>query len=164
MPKNGRLNRASGDGWARIFDSGDFKLREGSRFIGTKRSNTIELRDLNAWGAPLCADFDGIGDRTIAQVVEDRGCIELYLSDIFGGGSHSLNLRTPILPAKEHSVFVWQDVDADPSIILSDKIRVESDGFLWRFVFGGISSAYRYCIPKGSVWGHTGTPITWRHY
>lgn len=155
MPKNGRLNRASGDGWARIFDSGDFKLREGSRLIGTKRSNTIELRDLNAWGASLCADFDGIGDRTIAQVVEDSGCIELYLPTVFGGGSHRLYLRNPILPTVGHAVFVWQNVDAVPSIIPADKIRVESDGFLWRFVFGGsaplVAIAYEgICL--GAYW------------
>ena len=155
MPKNGRLNRASGDGWARVFDSGDFKLREGSRLIGTKRSNTIELRDLNAWGACLCADFDGIGERTLADVVEDSGCIELYLSAIFGGGSHRLYLRNPILPTGQHTVFVWQDVDAAPSIIPADKIRVESDGFLWRFAFGGsaplIAIAYEgICL--GAYW------------
>lgn len=154
-PKNGRLNRASGDGWARIFDSGDFKLREGSRLIGTKRSNTIELRDLNAWGASLCADFDGIGDRTLAQVVEDKGCIELYVPATLGGGSHSLYLRNPIMPVREHSVFVWQDVDAAPSIIPAEKIRVESDGFLWRFVLGGsaqlIAIAYEgICL--GAYW------------
>jgi hypothetical protein len=136
IPKNGRLNRASGDGWARIFDSGDFKLREGSRLLGTKRSNTIELRDLRAWGAPLCADFSGIGERTLAKVIEDRGCIELHIPATLGGGSHLLNLRTPILPTREHAVFVWQDVDAAPSIIPADRIRVESDGFSWRFVFG----------------------------
>ena len=155
IPKNGRLNRASGDGWARVFDSGDFKLREGSRLIGTKRSNTVELRDLNAWGASLCADFDSIGDRTLARVVEDSGCIELYLSGIFGGGLHRLYLRNPILPAGKHAVFVWQDVNTIPSIIPADKIRVESDGSLWRFGFGGsaplIAIAYEgICL--GAYW------------
>jgi hypothetical protein len=155
MPKNGRLNRASGDGRARVFDSGDFKLREGPRVIGTKRSNIIELRDLNAWGASLCAEFDGIGDRAIAQVVEDKGCIELYLSGIFRGGSHSLYLRTPILPTREHSIFVWQDVDTAPSIISADKIIAESDGFLWRFAISGpaplIAIAYEgICL--GAYW------------
>jgi hypothetical protein len=155
IPKNGRLNRASGDGWARVFDSGDFKLREGSRLIGTKRSNIIELRDLNAWGASLCADFGGTGDRTLAQVVEDSGCIELYLSGIFGGGLHSLYLRNPILPSGEHSVFVWQNVDSAPSIIPADQIRIESDGFLWRFAFAGsaplIAVAYEgICL--GAYW------------
>ena len=154
-PKNGRLNRASGDGWARVFDSGDFKLREGSRLIGAKRSNTIELRDLNAWGASLCAEFDGIGDRTLARVVEDSGYIELYLSAMFGGGSHRLYLRNPILPTEGHTVLVWQDVDAVPSIIPADKIRVESDGSLWRFVLGGsaplIAIAYEgICL--GAYW------------
>jgi hypothetical protein len=133
VPKNGRLNRASGDGWARVFDSGDFKLREGSRLIGRKRSTTIELRDLNAWGASLCADFDGINEKTLANVVEDRGCIELYLSAIFGGGSHTVYLRTPILPTSQHAVFVWQDAEAAPSVIPSDKIHTETDGFVWKF-------------------------------
>jgi hypothetical protein len=136
MPKNGRLNRASGDGWARVFDTGTFTLREGSCLIGTKRSNTLELRDLNARGASLCADFDGIGDRTLAEVVEDTGCIELYLSAIFGGGSHRLHLRNPILPTEGHTVIVWQDLEAIPSIIPFNQLRVESDGFLWRFTFG----------------------------
>jgi hypothetical protein len=137
IPKNGRLNRASGDGWARVFDRGDFKLREGSRLIGTKRSNTIELRDLNAWGAPLCADFDDARDRTLAQVVEDSGCIELYLSGIFGGGRHRLYLRTPVLPTEQHTIMVWQDAASSPSIIATNKIRVQSDGSLWEFAFGG---------------------------
>jgi hypothetical protein len=155
VPKSGRLNRASGDGLARIFDSGDFKLREGSRLIGRKRSNTIELRDLNAWGASLCADFDGVGDRTIAQVVEDSGCIELYFPAILGGGLHRLYLRSPILPTIGHTVFVWRDADEVPSIILPNNIQVESDGFLWRFVFGGpaqlIAVAYEgICL--GAYW------------
>ncbi len=133
VPKNGRLNRASGDGWARVFDSGNFKLREGSRLIGRKRSTTIELRDLSAWGASLCADFDGISEKTLASVVEDRGCIELYLPAIFGSGSHIVYLRTPILPTPQHTVIVWQDAEADPSIVSSEKIRTENDGFVWKF-------------------------------
>lgn len=139
LPKNGRLNRASGDGWARVFDAGDFTLREGPRLIRAKRSNMIELRDLNAWGASLGADFDDMGDRLLAHVVEDSGCIELYLSGIFGGGLHSLYLRNPILPTEGHTIFVWQDAYAIPSIISADAIRVESDGSLWRFAFGGLA-------------------------
>lgn len=133
VPKNARLNRASGDGWARVFDSGDFKLREGFHLIGRKRSNTIELRDLNAWGAPLCADFDGIREKTLANVVEDRGCIELYLSAIFGGGCQTVYLRTPILPSAQHTVVVWQDTESAPSIITAERISTDSDGFVWKF-------------------------------
>jgi hypothetical protein len=155
MPKNGRLNRASGDGWARIFDGGDFKLREGSRLIGTKRSNTIELRDLNAWGGALCAEFDGIGDRTIVHVVEDSGCLELYLPALFGSGSHRLYLRSPILPTVGHAIFIWQDVEEVPTVVRADKIQVEVDGFSWRFVVGGpallIAVAYEgICL--GAYW------------
>jgi hypothetical protein len=59
------------------------------------------------------------------------------------------------MPAKEHSVFVWQDVDAAPSMIPAERIRVESDGFLWRFVLGGsaqlIAIAYEgICL--GAYW------------
>ena len=132
-PKNARLNRASGDGWARIFDSGDFKVREGSHLIGRKRSTTIELRDLNAWGASRCADFDGIREKTLARVVEDRGCVELYLSAMFGGGSHTVYLRTPILPTPQHAVVVWRDIEATPSIIAAARICTDNDGFVWKF-------------------------------
>ena len=132
-----------------------FTLREGSCLIGTKRSHTLELRDLNARGAPLCADFEAVGDRILAEVVEDTGCIELYLPAIFGGGSHRLHLRNPILPTEGHTVIVWQDLETIPSIIPTNQLRVESDGFLWRFTFNGpaalIAIAYEgTCL--GAYW------------
>jgi hypothetical protein len=151
VPKNGRLNRASGDGWARVFDSGDFKLREGSRLIGRKRSTIIELRDLNAWGTSLCADFDG-NEKILAGVVEDRGCIELYLPAIFGGGSHTVYLRTPILPTPQHAVLVWQDAEAAPSVIPADKIHAETDGFVWKFSQAG-SAALMAIAYEGTCLG-----------
>ena len=147
IPKNGRLNRASGDGWARVFDTGDFKLREGSRLIGRKRSTTIELRDLNAWGASLCADFDGIGEKTLASVVEDRGCIELVpIGDFRWRLSHRLSENADTAHP-QHAVFVWQDADAAPSIIPADKIRTETDGFVWN-LRKRISSADGYRIRR----------------
>jgi len=127
------LNRASGDGKARIFDTGNFKLYEGSSPVEKGRAGIANLRDLNGWGHPLIArsEFDDT-DVVLAEAVEDRGCINMYWPAVFGNGANTIYLRVPILPRSGHAVWVWKDIDSEPERFCGNEIVVENDGFTWK--------------------------------
>ena len=131
--RSGYLNRASGDGKARIFDTGSFKLYEGFTQIETGHTGIANLRDLNGWGFPLIAhsEFNG-ADVARVEAVEDRGCIDMYLPAMFGNIANTIYLRFPILPNSGHAVWVWKDFDSEPRQFCGNEIVVENDGFTWR--------------------------------
>jgi hypothetical protein len=127
------LNRASGDGRARIFDTGDFKLYEGFSPVEKAHTGIVNLRDLNGWGHPLIARSESDdADVSFVEAVEDRGCVDMYWPAVFGNGANTIYLRIPILPKSGHAVWVWKDIDSAPQTFLGNDIAVENDGFTWK--------------------------------
>lgn len=129
--KDKTLNRAAGEGSARIFDPSDnLKVYEGHCLIGTKRSYTVELRDLNGWGSPLVTSAGSYcDDCVLVETVEDRGCVAMFLPF---GESNTLYMRSPITPTKDHAVWIWQDIDGEPQSVVGDQILARGDGFIWK--------------------------------
>ena len=125
------MNRADGDGKARIFDIGDFGLYEGPCPIETARSGTVDLRDLHGWGNPLLEASDANEGKILVGAVEDRGCVEMFVPVLFGKVYNKLYLRTPRPTANGHTIWVWKDVEAQPVAFSGSDIRVEQDGFIW---------------------------------
>jgi hypothetical protein len=131
--RTGYLNRASGDGRAQIFYTGNFTLYEGFSKVDTGRAGIVNLRDLNGWGHPLIARSESDGaEVAVAESVEDRGCIDMYLPAGFGNETPTIRLRIPILPNIGHAAWVWEDINAAPRAFSSHEIIVENDGFTWK--------------------------------
>jgi hypothetical protein len=133
LQRTGYLNRASGDGRAQIFYTGNFTLYEGFSKVDTGRAGIVNLRDLNGWGHPLIAHSESDGaEVAVAESVEDRGCIDMYLPAGFGNETPTIRLRIPILPNTGHAAWVWEDINAAPRALSSHEIIVENDGFTWK--------------------------------
>jgi len=124
------INRADGDGKAKIFDS-SLCLYEGFAPIEVGRHGSIELRDLQGWGSPLVELCEGIGESVLVPSVEDRGCVDVFVSRMLGKVFNRIYFRTPRPTANRHTVFTWTDIHAQPFAISETDIRVEKDGFVW---------------------------------
>lgn len=131
--RTSHLNRASGDGRAQIFYAGTFTLYEGFSRVDTGRAGIVNLRDLNGWGHPLIAHLESDGTEVaVAESVEDRGCIDMFLPAGFGNETPTIRLRIPILPNIGHAVWIWEDINVPPRTFSSQEIIVENDGFTWK--------------------------------
>jgi len=130
--RNSCLNRASGDGKAKIFHTDNFTLYEGFSKADMGRAATVNLRDLNGWGHPLIAHSEcDEPEVALVESVEDRGCIDMYLPAGFGNEVPTIRLRIPILPTSGHAVLMWEEIGTTPRTFSSHEITAGNDGFTW---------------------------------
>ena len=135
---NRPLERADGVGQARIFSGQpESYLSEGFCHIGPIGPRSIEMRDLQGWGAPLWA----ADKETLVNSVEDHGLFR-FIPNFFGRETgQQLIWRSPTPPRKEHRIVVWSDLRLEPQYLDTNQLKCELDGIVWKLPQLGEPSA-----------------------
>jgi hypothetical protein len=126
------LNRADGDGRARVFaDKTRSQLFEGSRFVG-KISRALPLRDLCGWGAQLIVRSEQQPETILVESVEDHGRGR-FLPPLFKGQTDAfLSWRAPTPPSNGHQILVWSDFFQEPRRLRANEISSQKEDALWK--------------------------------
>lgn len=131
LDRNRPLNIAGGAGRARLFAGTKSEVFEGPRLVGKSTARTLDFKDLTGWGWPLFGRTDAGSTSSMASSVEDRGCVGVYVQNLFGKPINKVWLRSPIQPGPKHSVLIWRSLEAEPIVVSGITLSPESDNCIW---------------------------------
>lgn len=146
------MNRAGGAGRTRVFSSAQGgELCEGPYLVSRRLSKDLDTGSLRGWGDCLFVRRSAKAELLVGSV-EDHGCVD---SSAGLGNDLRLRLRTPIIPSSNHAVWLWRDLDAQPSKLSPPDVKSDEDGFEWRLPkpFPPVAAAVVYrgaCL--GAYW------------
>jgi hypothetical protein len=136
------LNLAGGVGRAKLFaPARHSEVFEGPKLISKTTARSIDFRDLYGWGWPLSIKADAGLITILVDSVHDRGCVALYVKELFGKPIHKLWLRNPIEPSARHRIRSWRFLNEPAKTVCRDGIVSESENSIWSFPNPGPVSA-----------------------
>jgi hypothetical protein len=136
------LNLAGGAGRAKLFAPvRHSQIFEGPKLVSKSTARSIDFRDLYGWGWPLSIKADPGLNTILVDSVDDRGCVAVYVKELFGKPIHKVWLRNPIEPSTKHRIRSWRLLNETAKVVCGNDIVSESANNIWGFPNPGAISA-----------------------